>query len=88
MEKRKSILIDIKRCIGCQACEQTCQQVHGFPVEHQPHLSETALTFVDQKGEKFVRRMCLHCEEPACVSACLVGALKKSDTSVRPAATA
>ena len=78
MEKRKSILIDIKRCIGCQACEQTCQQVHGFPVEHQPHLSETALTFVDQKGEKFVRRMCLHCEEPACVSACLVGALKKS----------
>jgi formate dehydrogenase iron-sulfur subunit len=78
MEKRKAILIDIKRCVGCQACEQTCQQVHGFPVEHQAKLSETSLTFVDQKGEKFVRRMCLHCEEPACASACLVGALKKS----------
>jgi len=78
MANKKAILVDIKRCIGCQSCEQTCQQVHGFPVEHQAHLSETALTFVDQKGEKFVRRMCLHCEEPACASACLVGALKKS----------
>lgn len=78
MANKRAILVDIKRCIGCQQCEQTCQQVHGFPVEHPAHLSETALTFVDQKGEKFVRRMCLHCEEPACASACLVGALKKS----------
>src|SRR5512141_1671603 len=78
MEKRKAILVDIKRCIGCQSCEQACQQTHGFPVEHQAHLSDTALTIVEQKGEKFVRRMCLHCEEPACASACLVGALKKS----------
>ena len=78
MKNKKAILVDIKRCIGCQACEQSCQQVHGFPVEHQDHLSETALTVVDQEGDKFVRRMCLHCEEPACASACLVGALKKS----------
>ncbi|MGE5112161.1 MAG: 4Fe-4S dicluster domain-containing protein [Acidobacteriaceae bacterium] len=78
MAKQKAILVDIKRCIGCQQCEQTCQQVHGFSVEHPAHLSETALTFVDQKGDKFVRRMCLHCEDPACASACLVGALKKS----------
>jgi formate dehydrogenase iron-sulfur subunit len=78
MPNKKAILVDIKRCIGCQQCEQSCQQVHGMPVEHQAQLSETALTFVDQKGEKFVRRMCLHCEDPACASACLVGALKKS----------
>src|SRR5512146_2627432 len=82
MAKQKAILVDIKRCIGCQQCEQTCQQVHGFPVEHQAHLSETALTFVDQKGDKFVRRMCMHCQDPACASACLVGALKK--TSLGP----
>ena len=78
MANKKAILVDIKRCIGCQQCEQMCQQVHGFPVGHQAQLSETALTIVDQKNDKFVRRMCLHCEEPACASACLVGALKKS----------
>ena len=78
MEKRKSILVDIKQCIGCQACEQACQTAHGFPVQHPARLTDTALTFVEEKGGKFVRRMCLHCEEPACASACLVGALKKS----------
>ncbi|HWR35195.1 MAG TPA: 4Fe-4S dicluster domain-containing protein [Clostridia bacterium] len=77
MEK-KAILVDIKRCVGCQSCEQACQRVHGFPEQHQAHLSDTALTVVEQHGEKFVRRMCLHCEDPACASACLVGALKKS----------
>ena len=76
--KRKAILVDVKRCIGCQACEQVCEQAHGFPVEHPAGLSQTALTFVDQKGAKLVRRMCLHCEEPACASACLVGALHKT----------
>lgn len=78
MGNTKAILIDIKRCIGCQSCERACQEIHGFPQEHPARLSDVALTFVDQKQDKFVRRMCLHCEEPACASACLVGALKKS----------
>ena len=78
MENTKAILVDIKRCVGCQACEQACQDLHQFPKEHPAHLSDVAYTFVEQRDEKFVRRMCLHCEEPACASACLVGALKKS----------
>jgi len=77
MEK-KAILVDVKSCIGCQACEQACQRLHGLPEQHQPKLSEQALTVVETHGDKFVRRMCLHCEEPACVSACLVGALQKT----------
>ena len=78
MGNTKAILVDIKRCVGCQACEQACQEIHQFPKDHPAHLSDVAYTFIDQKDEKFVRRMCLHCEEPACASACLVGALKKT----------
>ena len=29
-------------------------------------------------GDRFVRQMCMHCQDPACASACLVGALKKT----------
>jgi len=31
-------------------------------------------------GEVFVRRMCMHCNQPTCVSACPVGAFKKMET--------
>ena len=80
METTKAILVDITKCIGCRSCEQACKQVHGFPTETEAKLSVTALTVIEERGDKFVRRMCMHCQDPACVSACLVGALKKTAT--------
>ena len=74
----KAMLIDTTKCIGCQACEQACKQIHGFPQEHEKFLSPTALTVVQERGDKFVRRLCMHCQDPACVSVCPVGALKKT----------
>ena len=49
-----------------------------FPLDTETKLSPTALTIVEDHGERFVRRMCMHCQDPACASACLVGALKKT----------
>jgi formate dehydrogenase iron-sulfur subunit len=47
-------------------------------METESKLSPTALTVIEERGDKFVRRMCMHCQDPACASACLVGALKKT----------
>jgi formate dehydrogenase iron-sulfur subunit len=47
-------------------------------MESEAKLSPTALTVIQEHGDRFVRRMCMHCQDPACASACLVGALKKS----------
>ena len=74
----KAILVDITKCIGCRACEQTCKEIHGFATDSEPVLSATALTVIEPRGDRFVRRMCMHCQDPACASACPVGALKKS----------
>ena len=79
MATTKAILVDITKCIGCRSCEQACKQIHGFPMDSEAKLSPTALTVVEECGDRFVRRMCMHCQEPACASACLVGALKKTD---------
>jgi formate dehydrogenase iron-sulfur subunit len=49
-------------------------------MESEAKLSPTALTIIQERGERFVRRMCMHCQDPACASACLVGALHKSAT--------
>jgi formate dehydrogenase iron-sulfur subunit len=71
------MLIDIKRCIGCLSCETACKQLHGFGTDPEPTLSDTAFTVVESRGDKFVRKLCMHCEDPACASACPVGAISK-----------
>ena len=78
MSAQKALLIDITKCIGCQTCAGACKEAHGLPGDPEPKLSETALTVVQDKDGKFVRKQCMHCEEPACASACLVGAIKKT----------
>src|SRR5205807_2607547 len=78
MSKTRAILVDITKCVGCRACEQACKEIHHFPMETESKLSPTALTVIEARGDKFVRRMCMHCQDPACASACLVGALKKT----------
>ncbi len=75
---KKALLIDITKCVGCRACETKCKEVHGFPTDPSPQLSAAALTIIDERGDKFVRRMCQHCNDPACASVCPVGAIKKT----------
>jgi formate dehydrogenase iron-sulfur subunit len=80
MPKSKAILIDITKCIGCLSCEAACKQLHGFSQDPEPKLSTTAFTIVEEHGDRYVRRMCMNCQDPACASACLVGALKEDRT--------
>jgi formate dehydrogenase iron-sulfur subunit len=74
----KALLIDTTRCIGCRSCEVACKQTHGLPDEPEPELSATALTVVQERHNHFVRRLCMHCQEPACASVCPVAALRKT----------
>jgi formate dehydrogenase iron-sulfur subunit len=77
--KKKALLIDITKCVGCRTCETRCKEVHGFPTDPSPQLTATAFTIIDERANgKFVRRMCQHCNEPACASVCPVGAIRKT----------
>jgi len=82
MPKQIAMLIDIKKCVGCDSCEAACKQLHVFNTEAEPTLSDTAFTVNESSGDKFVRKVCMHCNDPACASACPVGAIKK--TSLGP----
>jgi formate dehydrogenase iron-sulfur subunit len=76
----RALLVDITRCIGCRACVTACKESHGFPGDGQEtELDATTYTvLLDKGGERYVRRLCMHCEDPSCASACPVGALRKS----------
>jgi len=79
----RSVLVDVTRCIGCRACENACRVRAGFDglpantigyAEGDGKLTYRTRTFV----EDHVKRQCMHCLEPACVSVCPVGALEKT----------
>ena len=82
---QRALLIDITRCIGCHACAAACQELHQFPGDGtDAELSATAYTVVLDKGEdRYVRKMCMHCVDPSCVSVCPVGAFSQDGARAR-----
>ncbi|HZL08852.1 MAG TPA: 4Fe-4S dicluster domain-containing protein [Prolixibacteraceae bacterium] len=83
------ILYDSTRCVGCRTCEYECAAAHGLPepsseIEAVRKTDETCNTVVNtfqtEKGEVYVKRQCMHCNEPACDAACLTQAMHKNKT--------
>ncbi len=81
------ILYDSTRCMGCRTCEYECAAAHGLPepseeIEAVRKTNETCNTVVNtfntDKGEVFIKRQCMHCNEPACAAACLTQAMHKT----------
>ncbi|MFN8005805.1 MAG: 4Fe-4S dicluster domain-containing protein [Terriglobia bacterium] len=81
---KKGILFDTTRCIGCGACYLACKERNNLPVANpefqKDELSAVTYTVVHPTHGRYVRRLCMHCETPTCVSVCPVGALEKTQT--------
>jgi formate dehydrogenase iron-sulfur subunit len=78
----KALLYDATMCIGCKQCESGCAQQNKLPygdnVAAESVQSAHKYTVVLTKDDKFMRRLCMHCEHPACASVCPVGAFHKT----------
>ena len=83
------MLYDSWRCGGCQSCEIACAEAHGLPApKDEPKVGvlrktdETRRVVVNayntDKGEVYIRKQCMHCNEPACGAACLTQAMHKT----------
>jgi len=81
-----AILIDTTRCTGCEECVLACKEEKHLGAdrlragqEAVDGLSSTRFTTIlREPDDNFVKQQCRHCLDPACVSACLVGAMQKT----------
>jgi formate dehydrogenase iron-sulfur subunit len=86
MSEQMAILTDVTLCIGCEDCVTACKRTYGLAADRPwrwqndvTDLSATRwTTIVNKPGGRHVRKQCRHCAEPACVSVCPVGALRKT----------
>lgn len=72
------LLFDANQCIGCGACLDACKEENSLPASAQEVLSATDYSVLEEHSDVYLRRMCMHCIEPSCASACPVGALQKT----------
>lgn len=86
------ILYDSTRCAGCQGCEWECALEHGLPdpdLEDIPEVGKKRETnenrrsvinvYNTSRGEVYIKNQCMHCNQPACASACLTQAMHKTE---------
>lgn len=81
------ILTDTTLCTGCETCVHACKATYKLGRDRAwrwknkiDDLSSTRFTTIIRRpGNRYVRQQCRHCVSPACASACIVGALQKTD---------
>ena len=82
MSRQKGILFDSTLCVGCGSCYEACKNENNLPKTNndflKDHLSDDTYTVVEEHKDNYARKMCMHCEEPTCVSVCPVGAFEKT----------
>lgn len=87
------VLVDTVLCVGCRQCERACHEANHIcekpsqtfsdvtVLDYPRRPDECAYTVVNRVAgadrKYWMKAQCMHCNEPACASACIVGALTK-----------
>jgi formate dehydrogenase iron-sulfur subunit len=82
-EMPKGILYDATLCVGCKECERACDAKNSLPYDDSIGKEEVTsahkFTYVAVRADdKYMRKLCMHCNDPACASVCPVGAFEKT----------
>jgi len=69
------MVVDLRRCNGCNACTLACKAEHGVPVGSWfTWVRAFELGRYPATRRAFVPTLCNHCDDAPCVAGCPVGA--------------
>ncbi len=75
---RKWIHIDGKKCTGCRLCQLICSYHNSKALS----LARSRIKVLYYPPGFDIPTLCRHCDDPACVPACPLGAISKRDDLV------
>jgi Fe-S-cluster-containing dehydrogenase component len=82
-ERKWVMVIDQQKCIGCCACNISCNTENNLPpgVVYRPVLRQEVGKYPNV-GRVFTPKPCMHCDNPPCVPVCPVKATWKQEDGV------
>jgi len=88
------MLYDATRCIGCKTCVVACKEANDMPPDTRGDAlydapqalndrTKNIIKLYSEDGRRsYVKEQCMHCIDPACVGACMIGALQKREHGI------
>ncbi|KAA0687812.1 sulfate reduction electron transfer complex DsrMKJOP subunit DsrO [Azospirillum brasilense] len=72
---RWAMVVDVGKCVGCQACTVACIMENDVPESSfRTIVSTYEVTEQGKAGSYMLPRLCNHCENPPCIPVCPTGA--------------
>ena len=85
------LLYDATKCIGCKSCSVACKEANDLPADGTEfggglydaptslnERTKSVIQLVHDEGQSaYVKKQCMHCVDPGCVTACMLGAMSK-----------
>ncbi len=89
------MLYDATKCIGCKTCMVACQDANDLPRDTRnsgglydapddlnSKCKNIIKLFKDADRMSYMKAQCMHCVDPACINACMLGSLKKREHGI------
>jgi tetrathionate reductase subunit B len=72
---RWAMVVDLRKCIGCQACTVACSMENDVPLgKFRTIVSNYEIKQEGKVNSVVLPRLCNHCEDPPCIPVCPVKA--------------